>query len=62
MRDAEADAKTALHAAGFDSVDYLETRESCALTRLGPGPATVPARLLAAARLGATRLLDNLEV
>lgn len=55
-----SDAVTALIAAGFESVDYValvdvETLEP--VTSL-----TGPARLLAAARMGKTRLIDNLQV
>lgn len=55
-----ADAVTALVAAGFDSVDYValvdaETLEP--VTNLSR-----PARLLAAARIGGTRLIDNIPV
>ncbi len=39
-------------------VDYLELRDPA----LGPAPAEGPARLLVAARLGHTRLLDNIAV
>lgn len=40
------------------SVDYLELRDP----DLGPAPLSGPARLLVAARLGGTRLIDNLAV
>lgn len=59
---AEAGAVEALRAAGFDQVDYVEARGSEDLRRLGPGPIDEPARLLAAVRLGATRLIDNMAV
>ena len=52
----------ALRAAGFDEVDYVEVRDPDTLGRLGSGSASGPARLLAVARLGRTRLLDNLAV
>ena len=59
---AESEAKAAVLAAGFASIDYLEVRHPETLVRLGPGPVPHAARLLAAARLGRVRLLDNLEV
>ncbi|HEU0071099.1 MAG TPA: pantoate--beta-alanine ligase [Alphaproteobacteria bacterium] len=58
-------AKAAILKAGFDAVDYVELRDTASLAPLtalkGPGLGG-EARLLAAARLGATRLLDNLSV
>lgn len=60
---AEAEAIEALLAAGFESVDYIEARYADTLERLGPGPVgNAPARVLAAARLGKTRLIDNRAV
>lgn len=56
----EADAVAALLAAGFASVDYVEARAPLTLDRRGPGPAEGQVRVLAAARLGRTRLIDNL--
>jgi pantoate--beta-alanine ligase len=58
----EADAGAALSAAGFGRIDYVEVRAAEDLARLGPGPVASPARVLAAAVLGRTRLIDNLEV
>lgn len=58
----EADALAALAAAGFQQVDYVEVRDADDLARLGPGPAESPARILAAVRLGRTRLIDNMAV
>lgn len=60
--DAQAAGMRALLTAGFDMVDYFELRAPDDLSRLGPGPVAGPARLLAAARLGRTRLLDNVAV
>ncbi|HEY1414794.1 MAG TPA: pantoate--beta-alanine ligase [Caulobacteraceae bacterium] len=47
-------------AAGFESVDYLEVRHPASLKRLSPGPLKEEARILTAARLGRTRLIDNI--
>lgn len=46
--------------AGFNSIDYLETRRAGSLTR--PDVLDGPARILVAARLGRTRLIDNVPV
>ncbi|MDB5459549.1 MAG: pantoate/beta-alanine ligase [Caulobacteraceae bacterium] len=60
---AEVQATAALIAAGFDSVDYIEVRHAEDLSPLGPGPiGDAPARVLAAAWLGKTRLIDNMAV
>ncbi|MBX3727304.1 MAG: pantoate--beta-alanine ligase [Xanthomonadales bacterium] len=56
----EAAGRRSLADAGFE-VDYLEVRDEDALERPGPGRAG-PFRVFAAARLGATRLLDNLPL
>ncbi len=53
--------RTQVLAAGFDSVDYLEVCDADTLTPLA-GPARRPARVLAAAWLGRTRLIDNMPV
>ena len=58
----EAEAMAALQAAGFTHIDYVEVRDIHNLARLGPGRLEGPARLLAAAVLGRTRLIDNLAV
>jgi pantoate--beta-alanine ligase len=59
---AEQAAAAALKTAGFEAVDYVETRDPNSLARLGSGPLVSPARLLAVARLGRTRLLDNIAI
>ncbi|MBR9826237.1 MAG: pantoate--beta-alanine ligase [Alphaproteobacteria bacterium] len=46
----------------FDAVDYLEARHASNLALMTAGPINAPARLLAAVRLGETRLLDNFAV
>lgn len=53
--------EAALLAAGFARVDYAALADSASLTPLTAlGPA--PARLLVAARIGSTRLIDNIAV
>lgn len=58
----EAEGLAAFAEAGFDSVDYLEVRDPDDLSRLGPGPLDGPGRILVAARIGRTRLIDNMAV
>jgi len=55
-----AAAEAAIVAGGFDSVDYVALADADSLERL-PVFRT-PARLLAAARIGKTRLIDNYPV
>lgn len=62
ISDVEAEGRAALTTAGFRSVDYFEVRGPDDLARPGPGPLKRPARILAAAWLGKTRLIDNLAV
>jgi len=57
---AEADAARHLLAAGFTSVDYVALRDAETLARINDLAA--PARILAAAWLGKTRLIDNMAV
>jgi len=57
---AEQFARTNLLEAGFDAVDYVAIRDAATLDTI-----TVldrPARILAAAKIGATRLIDNMAV
>lgn len=52
--------KADLRAAGFDPIDYLELRDADSLALLAR--LDRPARLFVAARLGKTRLIDNMPV
>ncbi|MBX9634541.1 MAG: pantoate--beta-alanine ligase, partial [Magnetospirillum sp.] len=47
-------------AGGFASVDYMDVRDAETMAKLSK--LTRPARILVAARLGTTRLIDNLGV
>jgi pantoate--beta-alanine ligase len=57
---AERDASAALLAAGFTSVDYVAIRDAQSLAPIKS--VRHPARILAAAKIGNTRLIDNLAV
>ncbi|KGB53447.1 Pantothenate synthetase [Sphingopyxis sp. LC81] len=58
--EALARAETVIVGGGFDSVDYVALADADSLERLSAF--RKPARLLAAARIGKTRLIDNLPV
>ena len=55
-----ADLRQAIVDEGFDSVDYVALADADSLERLSNF--RTPARLLGAARIGKTRLIDNLSV
>ncbi|HEX2562116.1 pantoate--beta-alanine ligase [Phenylobacterium sp.] len=57
----EATGRAALERAGFSPIDYFEVRDAETLARLDQGSAR-DKRILAAAFLGRTRLIDNLGV
>ncbi|HYD71615.1 MAG TPA: pantoate--beta-alanine ligase, partial [Candidatus Binatia bacterium] len=57
--EAEEEAKRHLIAAGFSSVDYVAIRDA---ETLAPVNDLTRARILAAAWLGKTRLIDNMAV
>ena len=59
-REAANEARAKLTAAGF-KVDYVEVRDAETLQVPEPGTAR-PLRVLAAAKLGTTRLIDNVAV
>ena len=55
----ESSAMTALTEAGF-AVDYVAVRDAASLAEPAPGATPASLRVLAAARLGPTRLIDNI--
>ena len=59
VEPATAAAKATLTAAGFGKIDYVEVRDAETLKPAQPGR---PLRVLAAAWLGKTRLIDNVAV
>jgi pantoate--beta-alanine ligase len=61
VADAEAWAISALRSVGFDAVDYVAIRRADDLTAF-TGPLDAPARILAAVRIGKSRLIDNMAV
>jgi pantoate--beta-alanine ligase len=58
----EATGEATLKTTGFDRIDYFEVRDAATLARLETAKVTVPARILAAAVIGKTRLIDNMAV
>ena len=62
IRTATDEAKAAILAAGFTSVDYVEARRADTLAPFGLecAPTGASGRLLVAARMGKTRLIDNM--
>ncbi len=60
VAEALAGAEAAILAGGFESIDYIALADAVTLERLETW--REPARLLAAARLGRTRLIDNWPV
>jgi pantoate--beta-alanine ligase len=60
LRDCEAMGAAELKTVGFDSVDYVAIRDAETLA-VSPD-LTRPARVLAAAKIGRTRLIDNMAV
>lgn len=60
ISSAESAGKAALLEAGFNSVDYVAIRDAETLSVVES--LSGPARILAAAKIGATRLIDNFAV
>lgn len=61
VHDALKTLEYALLGAGFASIDYAKLADARSLAELNTAPHN-PARLLVAARLGGTRLIDNMAV
>lgn len=57
-----AKAEAEILAAGFSSIDYVALHDETAFARIDTPVLNVPARLLVAVQLGATRLIDNFAV
>ncbi|MBD3836967.1 pantoate--beta-alanine ligase [Brevundimonas sp.] len=62
LTEVEKTAEQALLAAGFDRVDYVAVRRADDLSPFEAGVAGGPGRILTAAWLGQTRLIDNMAV
>ena len=62
LAEVEKTAHEALLAAGFDRVDYVAVRRADDLAPFEGDVADAPGRILAAAWLGQTRLIDNMAV
>jgi pantoate--beta-alanine ligase len=60
VTEAQTAGSVALKQAGFDSVDYVALRDAETLAPISS--LEKPVRLLAAARIGKTRLIDNMAV
>jgi pantoate--beta-alanine ligase len=58
-REAEARGADAVRGAGFQSVDYVAVRGATDLSMFEGAVIDGPARVLAAARVGGVRLIDN---
>ena len=58
----EREAHAALLKAGFERIDYVAVRDAETLAPFRSGVVEGPARVLAAAWIGTTRLIDNLAV
>ncbi|MES2472609.1 MAG: pantoate--beta-alanine ligase [Pseudomonadota bacterium] len=60
LRAAEGAGIDALYKAGFDHVDYVAIRDAASLDHIAA--LERPARVLAAAKIGKTRLIDNMAI
>lgn len=61
VEEAMTQLRATLISAGFSSLDYAEVRDPASLSPVS-NPQSRPARLFVAARIGGTRLIDNMPV
>ena len=62
ISQAVEDGGARILAAGFDTLDYLEIRHAASLAPFADDKADSEARILVAAKIGRTRLIDNMPV
>lgn len=62
IADATREGIDRVRALGFDHVDYLDIRDASSLADFPSGRPTSLARILVAAKIGRTRLIDNMPV
>lgn len=62
IEEALSDARKLIFTEGFSTIDYLEIRHAATLAPFEAGHPDGPARILVAAKLGRTRLIDNMPL
>ncbi|HCX68249.1 pantoate--beta-alanine ligase [Parvibaculum sp.] len=62
ISEATAKGGKRILALGFEKLDYLEVRDAASLAPFPNDRPTAPARILVAAKIGKTRLIDNMPV
>ncbi|MDO9126251.1 MAG: pantoate--beta-alanine ligase, partial [Parvibaculum sp.] len=62
IAEATKEGAARILALGFDKLDYLDIRDAASLAPFPSGRPTGPARILVAAKIGKTRLIDNMPV
>ena len=62
ISEATAEGSKRILAVGFDKLDYLDIRDAASLAAFPDNKPAGPARILVAAKIGRTRLIDNMPV
>jgi pantoate--beta-alanine ligase len=62
ISEAVAEGSKRILALGFEKLDYLEIRDAASLAAFPDDRPSGPARILVAAKIGRTRLIDNMPV